>query len=286
MPSVADRLAAARARLEAAGIPAHDARLDAEVLARQVLGWDRAALLSCRREPEPPDFADRFDALITRRAEREPVAQIVGMREFWGLDFEVTPDVLIPRPETEIIVDEALAYARACNCRHVVDVGTGSGCLAVAIAHELPHLHLTAIDVSPAALAVARRNAERHGVHDRVVFRHGDLLAGVTEPADLIVANPPYVPEYEASSLLEEVMQYEPHVALFGGATGLEVIERLFTAAPDHLADDGHLIVEFGFGQSQPVKALAESTGWRILRVRCDLQSIPRTIVLTRTPDA
>lgn len=286
MCSVADRLAAARARLQAAGIPPLDATFDIEVLARHVLGWDRAALIVGARGEEPPGFASRLDALVARRERREPVAQIVGSREFWGLDFEVTRDVLIPRPETEIIVEEALAFARTHACRHLVDVGTGSGCLAVSIAHALPGLRATAVDASEAALAVARRNAERHGVLERLTFHHGDLLQGVTGPADLIVANPPYVPDADAAQLPEDVVRYEPHMALFGGATGLEVMQRLLLQAPDHLAEGGCLIVEFGFGQSEPVKTLAESTGWRVAHVRDDLQSIPRTIVLARPPHA
>jgi release factor glutamine methyltransferase len=282
MPSVADRLAAARARLEAAGIAPLDAAFDVEVLARHVLGWDRGSLIARSRDPEPGGFFARLDALVARRAAREPVAQIVSAREFWGLDFEVTRDVLIPRPETEVIVEEALVFARAHPCHHVVDVGTGSGCLAVSIARELPHVRVAAIDASDAALAVAHRNAERHGVRDRMTFHHGDLLQDLTEPADLIVANPPYVPDSEAAHLQEDVVRYEPHMALFGGPTGLEVVERLFNEAADHLAKGGRLIVEFGFGQSEPVRRLAESTGWQVVRVREDLQSIPRTIVLAR----
>jgi len=282
MPPVADRLASARTRLEAAGIPPLDAAFDVEVLARHVLGWDRAALIVRARDAEPDGFSTRLDVLLARREAREPVAYIVGSREFWGLDFEVTRDVLIPRPETEIIVEEALAFAREHPCRHVVDVGTGSGCLAVSIAYELPEVRVTAIDTSDAALGVARRNAARHGVLDRVTFRHGDLLHGLTDSADLIVANPPYVPEDDVVDLQEDVVRYEPHEALFGGPTGLEIVERLFQQAPGHLAHDGRLIVEFGFGQREPLTALAVSTGWQVVGIRGDLQSIPRTIVLAR----
>ena len=286
MASVADRVAAARARLETAGSPPSEAAFDAEVLARHLLGWDRAALMARRRDEEPPGFAAQLEALITRRAAREPVAQIVGSREFWGLEFEVTRDVLIPRPETEAIVDEAVAFCRARPCRHVVDVGTGSGCLAVSIAHALPQVRVTAVDRSEAALAVARRNAQRHGVLGRVTFHHGDVLVGVSEAADLIVANPPYVPESDAPSMPADVVRYEPHVALFGGPDGLAIVERLLMQAPHHLADGGRLVVEFGFGQSARVRALAESAGWHVVAIRSDLQSIPRTIVLSRNPDA
>lgn len=282
MATVADRLAAARARLEAAGISPAGARLDAEVLARHALGWDRAALVARSRDPEPAGFDRSFEALIARRAAREPVAQITGTREFWGLAFEVTPDVLTPRPETEMIVEEALAFADAHPCRDVIDVGTGSGCLAVAIAHTRPGLQVHAIDISDAALAVARRNAARHHVTDRITFVRGDLFDGPTATADVIVSNPPYVPDADAGHMQPEVVRHEPHTALFGGPGGLDIVERLFREAPAHLAPGGRLIVEFGFGQADAVAAMARDAGWTVIRVREDLQGIPRTIVLSR----
>ena len=282
MPSVAERLTAARRQLEAAGFPPADAALDAEVLARHLLGWDRADLIVRGRDPEPPGFSTQFDSVLARRTAHEPVAQIIGRREFWGLDFEVTRDVLIPRPETEIIVELALAFAATRFCRRIVDVGTGSGCLAVAIAHELPSVLVTAVDVSPAALQVAARNAARHQVDDRVTLQQADVLTGVTGHFELIVSNPPYVPEADAAFMQEDVVRYEPYLALFGGRTGFEVIGRLFDQAPHHLAPGGQLIVEFGFGQAGQISRLAENAGWRIVRVVNDLQSIPRTIVLDR----
>ena len=282
MATVAERLADARKRLEAAGIPAVDAALDAEVLARHTLEWDRAALLARLRDPEPAGFGERFAPLVSRRVEREPVAQIIGVREFWDRDFEVTPDVLVPRPETEFIVEEALAFAHEGGCRTMIDVGTGSGCLAVTIACELPDIRAVATDLSDAALAVAARNAHRHGVADRITFTHADVLAGVTEAADLIVSNPPYVPESDAAGMPPEVVRYEPHAAVFGGPTGLDVIGKLFMQAPRCLAPRGRLVVEFGFGQAPRVSQLAEQTGWRVERIRDDLQGIPRTAVLSR----
>jgi release factor glutamine methyltransferase len=286
MPSVVERLAAARARLEAAGLHPAEAALDAEVLARHALGWDRASLLARGRDPEPDGFDEALGRLIARRATREPVAQITGVREFWGLEFEVTPDVLIPRPETELIVEEALAFARQRPCLRVIDVGTGSGCLAVTIAREIPDVRVTAVDTSEAALAVARRNASRHGVFDRVGFRQGDVLEGMAGRVDLIVSNPPYVPDSDAGDMQAEVVGHEPHLALFGGPTGLDVIRRLLEQAPAHLAEHGWLVVEFGFGQAAAIRRLAEETGWRVVRVRDDLQGIPRTIVLERPPVA
>jgi release factor glutamine methyltransferase len=282
MATVAERLATARQRLEEAGLRPAAARLDAEVLARHALGWDRAALISRGREVEPDGFSDTFDELIARRAAREPVAQIRGLREFWGLDFEVSRDVLTPRPETELIVEEALAFAAEYPCRRVVDVGTGSGCVAVSIAHSHPELDVYAIDISPDALAVARRNAARHAVDSRIVFLEGDLLAPFTDRADLIVANPPYVPDKDAGHMQPEVVSHEPHMALFGGPSGLDVARRLLTQAPAHLAAGGRLIVEFGFGQEPELTELAEVAGWRVIRVREDVQGIPRTLVLAR----
>lgn len=282
MPSVVERLAAARVRLEAAGLLPSEAALDAEVLARHVLGWDRASLLTRGRDPEPDDFQPAFDRLVSRRAAREPVAHIIGLREFWGLDFEVTPDTLIPRPESELIVEAALQFAGEHPCRHVIDVGTGSGCLAVAIAHALAEVRVTAIDTSEAALTVARRNAARHGVADRVSFVRGSVLEPVTGTADLIVSNPPYVPDSDAAHMQPDVVGYEPRTALFGGPTGLEIVRQLFTDAVDHLADHGALVVEFGFGQADRIVHLAEQTGWRVIAVRDDLQGIPRTVVLAR----
>lgn len=283
MVSVADRLAAARSRLVEAGLTPGEAALDAEVLARHILGWDRAALLTHGREPERQGFADALDALIGRRAEREPVAQIIGRREFWGLDFEVNRDVLVPRPETELIVEEALAFSRERTLTHVIDVGTGSGCIAIALATELPAIRVSATDTSLSAIEVARRNASAHGVDSRVEFHLGDVLEDVDGPADLIVSNPPYVPESMAPHLQPEVVRYEPHAALFGGETGLEVIMALFQQAPGRLAAGGRLIVEFGFGQREGVERLAAANGWTIIRTREDLQGIPRTLVLERS---
>jgi len=282
-PSVAARLAEARARLERAGFAPSDAALDAELLARHLLGWDRAALIARGREGEPPGFGRRLEELLARRAAHEPVAQIVGHREFWGLEFEVTRDVLVPRPETELVVEEALQFAREGTCNSVADVGTGSGCLAVAVARELPATHVTAIDVWPAALEVARRNAARHGVSHRITFVQGDLFEGIPATFDLIVSNPPYVPESEEPYLQPEVTQYEPRTAVFGGADGMTVIRRLLRDSHGRLAPRGRLVVEFGFGQHERVAGLAAEAGWQIVRLRRDLQSIPRTLVLARS---
>lgn len=281
--SLHELVAQARAILVGAGLPTDDAALDADVLARHVLGWDRARLLTAGRDPAPAGFAEPYLALVRRRATREPVAQIVGHREFWGLDFIVTPDVLVPRPETEIIVEEVLrAGAAGAPVGRIFDIGTGSGCLAVTLAHELARSSVVATDRSIAAARVARRNAAAHGVGARVHVVVTDLLCGVRGEADVIVSNPPYVALTDAASLDPDVADFEPHAALFAGATGLEILERLFREAPAHLAPGGLLVVEFGFGQAAAVEALARRAGWPGISIRPDLQGIPRTAVLRR----
>lgn len=283
MCSLHERLADARQTLIGVGIPAAEAALDAELLARHVLECDRATLLTRARDPIPSAFGRLYQTLVARRAGREPIAYIVGHREFWGLEFEVTQAVLIPRPETELIVEEALsAIPSRDGARRIVDVGTGSGCLAVALAVEFPPAAVVATDVSPQALAVAGRNAERHNLVGRVALLQTDLLRNVTGAADLIVCNPPYVPEGDAATLQPEVGRYEPSAALYGGTDGLDVIRRLLADAAPHLAAGGWLIVEFGFGQEAAVREAAGRSGWTVERIRSDLQGIPRVAVFRR----
>ncbi len=280
---LADRVARAREAIVAAGIRAQDAALDAEVLARTVLACDRAGYVVRLRDEEPADFADPYRTLVDRRCRREPVAYILGEREFWGRPFEVTPDVLIPRPETELIVEEALELFPAGRAPEViVDVGTGSGCLAVALALEYPTARVIATDISEAALGVARRNADRNGVADRIDFRRGDVLEPVTETAALIVSNPPYVASGDAPGLVPEVREHEPHVALFAGTDGLSVFAKLFPSAAKRLAPGGRLIVEVGYDQDEQVARTAARDGWRLSHVRQDLQAITRTLVFIR----
>ena len=277
MPSVHNTIAEARETLERAGLTAMDARLDAEVLARHALGWDRARLVADGREEMAADVLVRYRALIERRAAREPVAFITGHREFWGLDFEVTPAVLIPRPETELIVEAVLQRRGRDSVRTIVDVGTGSGCLAVVLAREYPEARVLAIDISGEALAVASRNVRRHEVEDRVTLLHGNLLDALQTKTDVIVSNPPYVPS--TVELAPEIVTYEPAVALYSGADGLTVLARLMNDARTRLANDGLFVVEFGFGQEDSVRSLAEASGWSVETI-ADLQGIPRTAVL------
>lgn len=278
----ADEVARGRERLVAAGIPQDQARLDAELLARHALGWDRAVWLASRRDLAPDPFVSEYATLVARRAAREPVSLITGAREFWGLQFDTRPGVLIPRPETELIVEEALEELAGTDAARIADVGTGSGCLAVALAHELPRARVVATDLSALALDVARRNAAKHGVTDRVRFVLTDLLDNVTDTFDAIVSNPPYVQSGAREGLAPEVRDHEPALALFGGTDGLDAIRAVFARTPARLARGGRLIVEFGYGQDERVCDLARDAHLSILRIRDDLQGIPRVAVVTR----
>ena len=283
--SVLDRVGAAATRLTAAGLPRAAAALDAEVLARHVLGWDRAAYLCHRRDAAPPGFAARYTALLDRRAGREPVASIVGGREFWGLAIDVTPSVLTPRPETELLVEEALRLAgqSAAGAPCIVDAGAGSGCVAIALATELPAARIIATDVSGDALAVARRNADRHGVGRRIAWVRTSGLDGLSVTPDVIVSNPPYVPDGELGGLPPEVRDFEPRTALAGGRDGLVLVRMLLGAAARRLAPGGHLVIELGRGQAAAVRAaIASQPRLTLVKVRDDLQGIPRAIVVQR----
>jgi release factor glutamine methyltransferase len=286
------RIREAQQRLVACGIAEPEAAIDAELLARHLLGWSREQMVTRWLDPAPAagvpaNFDRRYRALVERRLAREPVAYIIGHREFWGLEFEVTRDVLIPRPETELIVEEALALVRGAGGMQdaitIVDVGTGSGCLAVALAHELPQARVIAIDVSTAALRVAKRNADRHGVSSRIAWHAGSVLEPIDRAVDLIVSNPPYVPLGDAPGLPPDVRDYEPPVALFSGGDGLATIRALVAQAADRVKAGGALIFEFGFGQADTVREIiTHANAWEIIRLREDLQGIPRTAVLKR----
>jgi release factor glutamine methyltransferase len=276
---IADRIARARETITAAGVRPQDAALDAEVLARKVLDCDRASLIVRLREEEPAEFSAAYAPLVERRSLREPMAYIVGEREFWGRPFAVTPGVLIPRPETELIVEESLSLFRDKAPGVIIDVGTGSGCLAVSLAAEFPDARVVATDISMAALGVARRNAAANGVEARIDFRLADLLDTITERADLIVSNPPYVASGDAPGLVPEVREHEPHVALFAGEDGLHVYRRLFPSARPRLRAGGRLILEVGYDQDGAVIDIASVCGWTFSHHRQDLQGITRTLV-------
>jgi len=233
---------------------------------------NRASLLLPRTEA-------RFDALVDRRAIGEPIQYIVGETEFYGLPFRVTPDVLIPRPETEHLVEKALELAGGFPQPRIVDVGTGSGAIAVALAHNLPHAQITALDISRPALEIARENAGRNGVSGRIRFLQSDLLASVAdERFEMVVSNPPYVPTVDRDSLSVEVREHEPASALFAGADGLDVYRRLIPAAFSLLEAGGFLALEIGCGQSDAVAALLTKSGFGWVEIMPDLQGIARVV--------
>ena len=264
--------------LERVGVA--DSRIQAELLLRHALGCSRASLLARLSEPVPAEASGHFFQLVERRRGRVPVQYIIGTQEFYGLSFRVTPAVLIPRPESEGLVEEAVRELGGTHEPRVVDVGCGSGCIAVAIAHTLPEAKLVAIDASPAALAIARENALSHGVASRIEFLEGDLLAPLqTGDVDAIVSNPPYVPDHELETLEPEVSEHEPRQALSGGKDGLSVIERLLPAADKALRRGGLFLMEIGHDQDERVRALVKKAGLDYLRTVPDLAGIARIIV-------
>jgi release factor glutamine methyltransferase len=276
MPATAgEALQGARARLFGAS---QNPRRDAEVLLAHLLGCDPAVLLTHPERRLSSVESDQFESLLRRRLASEPVQYITGAQEFFGLQFEVTRDVLIPRPETEHLVEAALE--RIGPEARIVDVGTGSGAIAVALAHALPRCLVTAVDLYPAALEVAQRNAQRHGVSERVTFLQSDLLAEAgSAEFDAVVSNPPYIADAEV--LEPQVADYEPRSALYAGPTGLEVYHRLIPQARRVLKSQGWLIMEIGYGQQPAASALL--SGWQTLTFVPDLQGIPR-VVLAQAP--
>jgi len=277
-------VAEARGRFREAGLSSKGAELDARLLAQFALGWSAERFITSAHEGEPPEFASRYEALVARRIQREPLAYIVGQQEFWGLPIEVSPAVLIPRSETELIVEVVLELCPHVNgIVTVADLCTGSGNVAVAIATERPAARITATDISQVALDVARQNARRLGVAGRIDFRCTDLLDGLQGPFDVITCNPPYVAERDRPGLQPEVRDHEPDVALFGGSDGFHLVERLVRDAAGYLRPGGHLLFEFGLGQDDRVESLvAETAELRLVELRRDLQGIARTAVVER----
>lgn len=260
MISLGHEQRAATQRLIGAGIEPDDARFESELLLRHVLGIDRATYLKLRDRELPAPARQRYATLVERRVAREPLAYITGRRAFFGMMFDVDNSVLVPRPESEGLVERVLAIASGGwmgGSPLIADVGTGSGCIAVALAVRLPGARLLACDVSAAALAVARRNALRHNVAGRMRFVPGDLLSAVSDQVDIIVTNPPYVPSGAIDTLSPEIARYEPRLALDGGADGLAVIRRLLAEAPARLRQSGALVLEIGEGQGSAVRELA-----------------------------
>jgi release factor glutamine methyltransferase len=261
-----------------------NARRDAEILLLDQLGISPAQLLASPDRELTEEEKFFFWQNVHRRTAHEPVQYILGKQEFYGLDFHVTPAVLIPRPETEHLVEAVLQLLPHDEPLEILDVGTGSGILAVTLAHHLPHAQITAVDISPEAIAVARRNAEAHHVADRVRFVVSDLLSAlddVVERFDAVVSNPPYVAEADRVTLAPEVRDYEPAAALFAGETGLDIYCRLIPEARNALKQNGLLALEIGQGQRDAIADLL--SGWRDAGFVDDLQQIPR-VALARKP--
>jgi len=277
----------AASQLAAAGIS--NARLDAEVLLCHTLGKDRAWLLAHMPDALDDEDLRLFEQAGKRRAAREPLQYITGKQEFWGLEFKVTPDVLIPRPETELII-ETIARRGEDPDRplRIIDLCTGSGCIAVSLAKELPQAGILATDKSSRALSVAAENARRHGVADRIRFLEGDLFGPLEEldiqdQVDIIAANPPYVPSTDQGTLQPEVRDHEPEMALFAGPDGTEVHRRILEGAPAFLRKHGLLIMEMGAGQADMLVQMARQSGvYHPAEILKDLAGIDRVIAVRK----
>src|SRR5215813_1493650 len=267
--------------LAAGGIK--DSRSEATRLLMHVLHCDRAFLFTHSEGLLSADQDAQFRDFIRRRAKGYPLQYITGHQEFFRLDFEVTPDVLVPRPETELVVEAGLEILKDSERPRFVDVGTGSGCIVISLLHELPTARAVALDASAAALAVTGRNARRHQVLDRLELSESDLFStvGGGETFDAIFSNPPYVPTNDLLELQREV-KHEPQSALDGGADGLDLVRRLLEEAPKFLRRRGHLVFEIGFDQAEMVRELVDESVWDLIEIRKDLQGIPRTVVLRK----
>ncbi len=292
--TVAGALREAAATLGTGGVA--EARREARTLLAHALACDAAYLITHADAAVDPERLALFRSFVARRAAGEPTQYIRGRQEFYGLDFEVTSDVLIPRPETELLVETALELLKDTRMPFVCDVGTGSGCVAVSLLAERRDARAAALDISPAALRVAERNAERNGVAERVRFLPSDCFDALESeegaafglpldlPFDLIASNPPYVAEDEMQTLQREVRDYEPRAALTPGGDGLSVVRRLLADAPRYLKPGGHLVMEIGYGQHERVRSLVDARTWAALGIRPDLQGIPRTVALRLRP--
>lgn len=276
-----DALTSAIDRLTAAQVGS--TRMNAEVLLMFTLGCDRAHLYAYPERELTDDEQARYDEAIRQRSVGIPSQYITGHQEFWGMDFIVSPAVLIPRPETEHLIETVLTLAREVAKPKIVDVGTGSGCIAIALAKELPDAEIHATEISPAALEVAEANAARLQMDRRIHFHDTDLLRGIAgSDFDLVVSNPPYVGESEEDQVQLEVRKFEPRSAVFAGPTGLEVIEKLVAAAPDKLKPGGWLLMEISGTIADGVKSLLAD--WSDVKITNDLQGIAR-VALARKPE-
>ena len=280
---IAEVLKEASTILESAGVP--EARREAGSLLSFVLGKDRTFLISHAEDQVSEDPLNGFRELVERRAAGEPLQYITGVQDFFGREFRVTPDVLIPRPETELLVEAALKIIGPGAAPYICDLGTGSGCIAVTLLCEIANARAVAVDKSPGALEIAKLNARAQSVADRAVFLVSDCFSSLDSGEhqfDLVVSNPPYVPELVVAGLQPEVRDHEPLVALSPGPDGLAMIRRLLKESPAFLKPHGHLLMEIGFDQGETVKTLVDDSVWHLLDIRPDLQGIPRIVILQK----
>jgi len=284
MISIGQALREAMLVLESAGVP--EARREAGSLLSFVLGRNRTFLISHAEDQIDGDLLREFQAGMERRASGEPLQYITGIQDFFGRAFRVTPDVLIPRPETELLVEAALEVVGGRQSTpFLCDIGTGSGCIAITLLCEIRNARAVAVDKSRAALEIAKLNAQDQAVTDRVEFIVSDCFDAVERSAyefDLVVSNPPYVSANMIAGLQREVRDHEPLVALSPGTDGLSVIRRLLQETPLFLKQSGHLLMEIGFDQGDAVKSLIDEAVWHLVDIRPDLQGIPRIVVLQK----
>ena len=287
LPTITQAIDEGASRLKASSVE-HDQRTAGVLLAHE-LGIDRTHLLTRSEEHVSETRYESYLQLIEKRAAGEPLQYITGHQEFYGLDFIVTPDVLIPRPETEFLVVRVIEISKELSEEPllIADVGTGSGCIAVTVAAHVPRARIIATDVSQTAIDVARANAERHGVIDRIEFLVGDLFDAFAERSlrgaiGVFASNPPYV-DYEDSNLIQrEVRDWEPHAALFGGSGGLEFHRRLLSEGFEFARSGSYLVFEIGYGQLDPISEMIVESGWKLVEVTQDLQGIPRTVTVRK----
>jgi release factor glutamine methyltransferase len=288
VPTIAQAITEGARRLRASCID--EERRTAGILLCHVLQIDRTHLLTnAEKQIDEPSYR-RYVELVERRATGEPLQYITGHQEFYGLDFIVSPEVLIPRPETEFLVERVVEIAKEFSAEPllIAEVGTGSGCVAVAVAVHVPQARVIAIDISDAAIEVARRNAERHGVIDRIEFLEGDLFAPLAElrlegAVDVLASNPPYVNEETFELLQREVRDWEPREALFGGVDGLDFYRRLIAESPHYLKPGGYVVLEIGFSQVDSISEMVKGNALELVDITPDLQGILRTLCLRRT---
>jgi release factor glutamine methyltransferase len=284
--SIADAVLEASHALRIAGVA--EARREAGSLLAHVLGKDRTFIISHARDELNETTIEEFAAAVRRRALGEPQQYITGTQNFYGLEFAVNPDVLIPRPETELLVEATLKLINeaSVDSQLICDVGTGSGCIAITLVYHRPEIKAVAVDISERAIRVALANAKRHNATDRVSLVVSDAFSAMRQANrfDVIVSNPPYVSASALAGLQREVREHEPHLALSPGGDGLSIIQKLITESPAYLKSGGYLLFEIGFDQHEAVNQMVNPHVWRLLEIQPDLQGIPRIVALQKLP--